>query len=35
MTVRWRPDFDKLRFDRTQPLPQPVIDALWVAYGWR
>ena len=34
-TVRWRPELDKLGYDRTQPLPQPVIDALYVALGWR
>lgn len=34
-TVRWRPENDKLGRGRTQPLPAPVIDALWVAYGWR
>jgi integrase len=34
-TVRWRPELDKLGYDRTQPLPPQVMDALWVAYGWR
>jgi integrase len=34
-TVRWRPEFDKLGYDRTQPIPEPVIDALYVALGWR
>lgn len=34
-TVRWRPELDKLGYDRTQLLPAPVLDALWVAYGWR
>lgn len=34
-TVHWRPELDKLGYDRTQPLPQPVIDALHVALGWR
>lgn len=34
-TVRWRPEYDKLGYDRTQLLPVQVIDALWVAYGWR
>ena len=34
-TVRWRPEFDKLGYDRTQLLPAPVIEALRVAYGWR
>jgi hypothetical protein len=29
--VRWRPERDKLGYDRTQQLPQPVIDALRVA----
>jgi integrase len=34
-TVRWRPELDKLGYDRTQLLPSQVLDALWVAYGWR
>jgi integrase len=33
--VHWRPELDKLGKDRRQPLPEPVIEALWVAYGWR
>ena len=34
-TIRWRPELDKLGYDRTQPIPAPVIDALYVALGWR
>jgi integrase len=33
--VRWRPELDKLAKDRKQPVPLPVLDALYVAYGWR
>lgn len=33
-TIRWRPEHDKLGKDRVQPVPVPVLDALWVAYGW-
>lgn len=33
-TIRWRPETDKLGKDRTQPVPPPVAEALWVAYGW-
>lgn len=34
-SVRWRPEFDKMSTDRVQPMPAPVREALWVAYGWR
>ena len=34
-TVRWRPELDKVGYDRTQLLPAQVVEALWVAYGWR
>lgn len=33
--VVWRPEHDKMGNGRIQPLPKPVHDALWVAYGWR
>jgi integrase len=33
--IRWRAETDKLGRERYQPLPAPVVEALWVAYGWR
>lgn len=33
--IIWRPELDKMAGERSQPMPQPVRDALWVAYGWR
>lgn len=33
--LRWRAEFDKMHRDRYQPVPEPVMEALWVAYGWR
>lgn len=32
--IRWNPELDKMGSDRVQPLPSPVAEALWVAYGW-
>lgn len=34
-TLTWRPETDKTGAGRVQPLPRPVLEALWVAYGWR
>lgn len=34
-TIRWRPELDKMGSERTQPMPSPVLEAFWVAYGWR
>jgi integrase len=34
-TIRWRPELDKMATDRVQPMPEPVREAMWVAYGWR
>lgn len=34
-TIRWRPETDKMGGERVQPMPEPVRDAFWVAYGWR
>lgn len=34
-TVHWRPELDKLGYDRTQLLPAQVLEALHIAYGWR
>lgn len=33
--VIWRPETDKMGNGRIQPLPAPVLDALFVCYGWR
>lgn len=33
--LRWRSETDKLGREREQPMPEPVREALWVAYGWR
>lgn len=33
-TVLWRAENDKTGRDRVQPLPEPVVEALHVAYGW-
>lgn len=33
--LHWRPELDKMGKDRWQPIPAALIDALWVAYGWR
>ncbi len=33
--IRWNPETDKMGTDRVQPLPAPVSEAMWVAYGWR
>ena len=34
-TVRWRSELDKVAYERAQLLPAQVLEALWVAYGWR
>ncbi len=34
-TIHWRPEHDKLGKDRVQPVAPAVVEALWVAYGWR
>lgn len=34
-TITWRPETDKLGKHRVQPVPSQVVEALWVAYGWR
>lgn len=34
-TLTWRPELDKQGKQRTQPVPPAVMEALWVAYGWR
>jgi integrase len=34
-TIKWPSALDKLGKERTQPIPEPVVEALWVAYGWR
>lgn len=35
-TIRWRKELDKIGAkDRVQPVPSQVLDALWIAYGWR
>lgn len=34
-TIRWRAALDKMGEDRVQPVPPQVLEALWVAYGWR
>lgn len=34
-TIRWRSELDKMASERIQPMPEPVRDAFWVAYGWR
>lgn len=31
----WVADTDKMGTERWQPMPAPVVEALWVAYGWR
>lgn len=33
-TVTWRPELDKQGKLRVQPVPDEVMDALYVAYGW-
>lgn len=33
--LHWRGETDKMGTDRRQPMPAPVREALWVAYGWR
>lgn len=33
--ILWRSETDKLGREREQPMPEPVREALWVAYGWR
>lgn len=33
--LRWDPANDKMGREREQPMPPTVVDALWVAYGWR
>lgn len=33
--IHWRAETDKVGTERWQPMPAPVRDALWVAYGWR
>lgn len=33
--LRWRAETDKMGTERWQPVPKAVVDALWVAYGWR
>lgn len=33
--IHWRPELDKMGTDRYQPMPPQVVDAFWVAYGWR
>jgi integrase len=33
--VRWRPENDKMGSDRVQPLPIEVVEAMYVALGWR
>lgn len=33
--IHWRPELDKMAGDRWQPMPAPVVEAFWVAYGWR
>jgi integrase len=33
--IHWRPELDKMGGDRYQPMPGPVRDAFWLAYGWR
>ena len=34
-TIHWRPELDKMAGERVQPMPTPVLEAFWVAYGWR
>lgn len=34
-SIRWNPENDKMGAERVQPLPAPVAEAMWVAYGWR
>ena len=34
-TITWRPELDKQGKKRVQPVPEVVLEALWVAYGWR
>lgn len=33
--IHWRAETDKVGTDRFQPMPAPVVEALWVAMGWR
>jgi integrase len=33
--LHWRGELDKMAEDRWQPVPAVVVEALWVAYGWR
>lgn len=33
--LQWRPEVQKMGEDYAQPMPAPVREALWVAYGWR
>ncbi len=33
--IHWRPELDKIGHDRRQPMPDPVREAMWIAYGWR
>lgn len=33
--IRWRSETDKIGRARWQPMPAPVVDAMWIAYGWR
>jgi integrase len=33
--ITWRPELDKMAHERVQPMPRPVLEAMWVAYGWR
>ncbi|MEX1185352.1 MAG: hypothetical protein WEA80_02025 [Gemmatimonadaceae bacterium] len=32
--IHWRPELDKIGSERWQPMPEPVAEAFWVAYGW-
>lgn len=32
--IHWRPELDKMGTERWQPMPEPVAEAFWVAYGW-
>lgn len=33
--IRWRAETDKIGNARWQPMPAPVVEAMWIAYGWR
>src|SRR5690348_6506829 len=33
--ITWRAELDKMGDEKTRPMPDAVLEAMWVAYGWR